>query len=200
MGPVWHWGNPGARPHRSPFSLSSIFWEVLHREVVMFSSDCRWSVGKRILHQVSMWWVSYPMIEIRNYSGTCWKIEGLKQVGVGFFFGIQVSFVTSRCDGWEEESFPVWGTNTGQTDRLINSFDQENWRRLWRQQNNYWLSSSPVRLRFMASTCCSVHQMKERLCSIHLQRSLNYSVPDCVVPASFIWSHQKQRAWVQMLG
>lgn len=150
MGPVWHCSNPGARPHRSPFSLSSIFWEVLHREVVMFSSDCRWSVGKRILHQVSMWWVSYPMIEIRNCSGTCWKIEGLKQVGVGFFFGIQVSFVTSRCDGWEEESFPVWGTNTGQTDRLINSFDQENWRRLWRQQNNYWLSSSPVRLRFMA--------------------------------------------------
>lgn len=131
---------------------------------------------------------------------TMLKIRRIETGWGWFFFGIQVSFVASRCDGWEEESFPVWGTNTGQTDRLIISFDQENWRRPWRQQNNCWLSSSPVRLRFMASTCCSVHQMKERLCSIHLQRSLNYSVLDCVLPASFIWSHQKQRAWVQMLG
>lgn len=78
-----------------------------------------------------------------------------------------------RCDGREEESFPVWGTNTGQTDRLINCFDQESWRRPWRQQNNRCLSSSPVKLRLTARTRCSVHQMQERLCSIHLQRSLN---------------------------
>lgn len=126
-----------------------------------------------ILHQVSMWWVSYPMIEIRNCSGTCWKIEGLKQIIFFLIFGLQVSFVASRCDGREEESFPMWGTNTGQTDRLINCFDQKSWRRPWRQQNNRCLSSSPVKLRLTARTCCSVHQMQERLCSIHLQRSLN---------------------------
>lgn len=55
------------------------------------------------------------------------KIEGLKQVGV--FFGLLVRFVASRCDGREEESFPAWGTNIGHTDRLLNCFDQENWRR-----------------------------------------------------------------------
>ncbi|XP_050828069.1 androgen-induced gene 1 protein isoform X2 [Serinus canaria] len=41
VGPVWHCGNPGTRPHRSPFSLSSIIWEVLNREVVVLSSGCR---------------------------------------------------------------------------------------------------------------------------------------------------------------
>lgn len=125
------------------------------------------------------------MTEIRNCSGMCWKIKGLKQVGFFFvfFFGLQVSFVASRCDRQEEGSFPEWGTSTGQTDRLINCFDQENWWRPWRQQNNCCLSSSPVRLRLTVSTCCSVHQMKERLCSIHLDRSLNYSVLDCVVPS-----------------
>lgn len=50
----------------------------------------------------------------------------------------------------------------------------------------------PVRPRVSTSACSSVCQMRERLHSVHLKRSLTYSVFGCVVPASFIWSHQKQ--------
>lgn len=42
--------------------------------------------------------------------------------------------------------------------------------------------------------CMQFRMSNERLCSVHLERSLSYGVLDCVVPASFIWSHQKQWA------